>query len=217
VPKITSVEPQKKNPRRYNIFLDGKFAFGADEDTVVKMRLVEGKDIAELDLEKIIFETQIGKLMEKMYGLFSVRNRSEKEIRDYLKRKNWENKIKDKDEVSDLVIEALIENLKRKEMINDKAFAQSWVEGRRRSKKKGNRALAAELFQKGIDPETIQEVINTDDNQEKLAEEALQKKMKSFSSLPEKEFFQRAVTFLMRKGFDFSIAKSAVEKILKKE
>ena len=41
--KITSVEPQKKNPKRFSIFLDGEFAFGADEDLVVDKRLVVAK------------------------------------------------------------------------------------------------------------------------------------------------------------------------------
>ena len=56
MPKITSVEPQKKNLRRFNVYLDGEFAFGADEDLVVNKRLVVGKEISKEDLEKILFE-----------------------------------------------------------------------------------------------------------------------------------------------------------------
>ena len=43
MPKITSVEVQKRNPGRFNIFLDGEFVFGADEDLVVDHRLIPGK------------------------------------------------------------------------------------------------------------------------------------------------------------------------------
>ena len=52
--KITSVVPQKKNPQRFNIFLDGEFALGADEDLVVNRRLVVGKIIPSEDLEKFL-------------------------------------------------------------------------------------------------------------------------------------------------------------------
>ena len=117
--RITSVEPQKKtlrlrsgrDPKRFNVFLDGEFAFGADEDLVVNRRLVPGKEISKDDLEKILFETEVGKLMERMYRLFNIRQRSEKEIREYFRIKNYELRIKNKEQVSNLTLESLIETL----------------------------------------------------------------------------------------------------------
>ena len=85
--KITSVEPQKKNPKRFNVFIDGEFAFGADEDLVVNYRLIPGKNIDSQVFKKLLSEAEVGKLMERMYNLFSIRQRSEKEVRDYLKLK----------------------------------------------------------------------------------------------------------------------------------
>ncbi len=59
MPKVSSITPQVGNPHRFNIYLDDKFAFGADEDLVVNFRLIPGKVIAEADLEQILFEAQI--------------------------------------------------------------------------------------------------------------------------------------------------------------
>ena len=73
MPKVTSVEPQKKNPNRFNIFLDNAFAFGADEDLVVEHRLIVGKILEPDQVERLLFESEVGKLMERMYRLFSVR------------------------------------------------------------------------------------------------------------------------------------------------
>ena len=101
--KITLVDPQKKNPKRFNIYLDGKFGFGTDEDTVVKFRLIVGKEINTEDLDTILLETEIGKLMGRMYGLFSVRQRSEKEIRDYLRNLNFKKKINEQEEMSGML------------------------------------------------------------------------------------------------------------------
>ncbi len=211
--KITSVEPQKKNPKRFNIFLDGQFAFGADEDLIVSYRIIPGKIIEQKDLEKLLFESEVGKLMERMYGLFSVRQRSEKETRDYLKNLSFKRKLKDREEISDLVIDLLVERLKAKGMINDLEFAKSWVEARRKSKQKGVRALKAELFQKGIDREIIEEVVKEDDgSEEDLAEKALEKKMKSWKNLERREFKKKALEFLMRRGFDYETSKTVVEK-----
>src|SRR3989338_2417073 len=144
--KITEVSPQKKNLKRFNVFLDGVFAFGADEDLIVDRRLLVGKILNTEDLEKLLFEAEVGKLMERMYGLFNIRQRSEKEIKDYLRNLSFKRKIKDSEEISVQAIELLVSKLKQKRLLNDKEFATSWFEAR--SKKKGLQAIKAELYKK---------------------------------------------------------------------
>ncbi|OGE63222.1 hypothetical protein A3A14_04030 [Candidatus Daviesbacteria bacterium RIFCSPLOWO2_01_FULL_43_38] len=215
MPKITSVEPQKKNPKRFNVFMDGEFAFGADEDLVVSYRLLPGKVIEKEELEKLIYEAEVGKLMERMYGLFSIRQRSEKEVRDYLRNLSFKRKIKDKEEISEITIDLLVERLKTKGLLNDLEFAKAWVEARRKSKQKGERALKMELFQKGIDREIIEKVLSEPfdfaQGEEDLAKLALEKKMKAWKNLPPQEFKKKAYEFLMRKGFDYSVVKEVLE------
>ncbi len=218
--KITQVEGQKKNPHRFNIFLDGEFAFGADEDLVVNRRLVVGKEIPQQDLEKILFEAEVGKLMERMYRLFNIRPRSEKEVRDYFRRKNFELRLKDKEERSGIVIDEVVSVLKKKELLDDERFARDWAASRRSSKKKGKIAIKAELFQKGIDRDVIEEAVNSQSSgmsEEKVATEALQKKIKVWQHLPYLEKKQKALEFLVRRGFEYSVARDVVEKMLKKD
>lgn len=218
MPQVTSVEPQKKNPKRFNVFLDGQFAFGADEDLVVNQKLVVGKQVSHEELNKLLYEAEVGKLMERMYGLFSIRQRSEKEVRDYLKNLSFKRKVKDQEEISNLTIDLLIERLKQKGLINDLEFAKAWVEARRRSKQKGTRVLKMELYQKGVEREIIEEVMGlqfTVYSEEELAKQALEKKMKSWKSLNERQFFKKALEFLLRRGFDFEAARCVVENLLK--
>jgi regulatory protein len=211
--KITTVERQKKNTSRFNVFLDGQFAFGADEDTVVNNRLIIGREISQEDLQKILLDTEVGKLMERMYRLFGMRQRSEREVRDYLRRLSFQRKVKDKEELTEVVVEALIDNLKRKEMINDEAFARTWVESRRRTKQKGDRIIRAELMQKGVDRETIEEIFNQSEESadpNALATKALEKKMKSWRGLEKQDFTKKGLEFLMRRGFDYDVSKAVV-------
>jgi regulatory protein len=218
--KVTQVESQKKNKRRFNIFLDGQFAFGADEDTVVNYRLVIGKEISAEDLPKLLQETEVGLLMGRMYGLFNVRQRSEKEVRDYLRRLSFKRKLKDQEQISDLIAEEVIQKLKQKELINDEAFAAAWAQSRRSSKRKGINAIKAELYQKGIGRETIEEVISSQSSatsEDQLAREALEKKMKIWQNLPELEFKKKATEFLIRRGFEYSVVKDVVDKTQKNE
>lgn len=215
--KITSVEPQKKNPHRYNIFLDGKFAFGADEDTLVEYRLIVGKELTLQDQEKVVFATGVGKLMERMYGLLARRMRSEREIRDYLRNLSFKRKVKGDEELSDIVCDALIERLKEKDLVNDQRFAQEWVSSR--GVRRGPNVLKAELMQKGIDKEIIDEVMNEHNDlvsEDRIAQQALEKKMKSFSSLDPVTFKRKAIEFLLRRGFNYETARTVVEKSLKK-
>lgn len=213
--RVTSVEPQKKNPHRYNIFLDGQFAFGADEDTVVKFRLVTGKIIEPSDLDKILLETEIGKFMGRMYNLLAIRMRSEKEIRDYLRNLNFKKKSKDQEQISEVEVELLIQNLKNKGLLNDEAFAKAWIEARRKSKKKGKIALKQELFQKGISTEIINEqlsVIN-EESEKHLAQQALEKKLSVWKNLNKLEFRKKATEFLLRRGFGYGIAIRVIDNL----
>lgn len=216
--KITQVEPQKKNPHRFNIFLDGEFAFGADEDLVVSRRLVVGKEIKNEDLKKILFEAEIGKLMERMYRLFNIRQRSEKEILDYLKELSFKRKIKGYEELSPFIIDAVAEVMKKKGLINDEEFARAWVESR--SRKYGINRIKQELFQKGIERETIEEVLSIKYNvlqEEETAEQALNKKLNLWKNLEVHEFKKKAYDYLLRKGFEYSLVKLTIEKLLSKE
>lgn len=216
--KITSVEVQKRNPHRFNIFIDGMFAFGADEDLVVNFRLLSGKEINPTDLEKILFEAQVGKLMDRMYNLFSIRARSEKEVRDYFRIKSFKLKVKGNEQISEIVIDSLIGKLKQKGMINDLEFAKSWVQARRKSKQKGKTALKSELFQKGIDRDIIEEVLaeSSNENEEVLALQALEKKLKSWSNLDKIHFKKKAYEFLGRRGFGYEIISVVVAKMMEK-
>lgn len=221
MPKITSVEPQKilrlRSERRFNVYLDGEFVFGADEDLVVEHRLVVGKVLDESDKEKLLFEVEVGKLMERLYRLFNIRPRSEKEVRDYLRNLSFKRKIKDQGEISEQAIELLVNKLNQKGLLNDEQFARSWVESRR--KKKGLRVLKQELFQKGISKEIIEEVISEQVvgySGQEVAEKLLEKKMRAWKNLPPMEFKKKAFDFLFRRGFEYAQVKNIVENTLRK-
>lgn len=214
--KITQVERQRKNINRHNVFLDGVFAFGADEDLIVEYRLIVGKVIDAPLLEKLLFEAEVGKLMERMYDLWNVRPRSEKEVRDYLRSLSFKRKVKGKEEVSQAAVNLLVEKLKQKRLLNDQEFAKEWVKSRRRSKYKSNRAITAELLQKGVDRNIIVEALEEESDQTKLAEKTLEKKTKSWQSFPYLEKKKKGYEFLLRRGFEYEVVKVVIEKFLQK-
>ncbi len=214
--KVTAVESQKKNPKKFNVFLDGVFAFGADEDLVVGQRLVVGKAFTTSDVERLLFESEVGKLMERMYALFNIRQRSEQEVRRYLKNLSFKRKIKDQEEISESAIELLINKLKQKRLLSDAEFAKAWMESR--AKKYGVNRIKQELYKKGIDRQLIEEVISGErmENSEQVARKLLEKKLERWKSLTPMELKKKAFDFLLRRGFEYSQVKSIIENILKK-
>lgn len=215
--KITSVEPQKssyakaserRRIRRYNVFLDGKFGFAADEDLVVEFRLVPGKVIDQVNLKGLLFEAEVGKLMERMYRLWNIRPRSEKEVRNYFR-------IKGKELTSDLTVNLVIKKLKQKGLLDDKKFAKDWMEAR--SKKYGKNRIRQELYQKGIDKEIVNEVIENGENSEQITQQALEKKLRVWKNLKALEFKKKAYGYLIRRGFEYEVVKKVVEKYIKRE
>lgn len=158
-------------------------------------------------------------LPERIYRLFAIRPRSEKEIRDYLKRISFKRKIKGEEELSQFIIDTTVELMKQKGVIDDEKFARAWAESRRRAKLKGKVAVKAELFQKGINRETVEEVISAQVagySEEELAKQALERKAKRWENLDNMEFRKKALEFLMRGGFEYGLAKEVVEKVVKK-
>lgn len=158
----------------------------------------------------------VDKLIQHLDKLFSVRARSEKEIRDYFKAKNYKLKIKNKEQITDSLIDLAIKRLKEQNLINDLQFARLWAESR--SRKYGPQRIKQELFQKGIDRDLIDEVTlkQATGNSEQVAHQALEKKMKSWKNLPILKFKKKAYDFLLRRGFEYEIVKSVVEKYIRR-
>lgn len=166
MPIITSVKPQKKK-ERVNIYLDDKFGFGIDLENFIKLGLKVDQELTEEEIAEIVKKAEFQKTLDKLLRFATLRPRSEKEIRNYFRRKK----------VHESLHEELFNRLKRLELIDDKKFAVWWVEQRLAFKQIAVRALRLELSQKGIKKEIINEVLEeTPINEEKMAKELLAKR-----------------------------------------
>ena len=87
--QITNIEPQKKNPKRVNIFIDGEFAFGISLESKIINKLRINDELNEEKTQRLIFDDQVERLYEKAIKFLSYRPRSEKEIKDNLLQKLW--------------------------------------------------------------------------------------------------------------------------------
>lgn len=165
-----------------------------------------------------ITSVEIDKLMKRMYRLWNVRPRSEKEVRSYLRNLSFKREIKGKEEISDQARELLVNKLKQQRLLSDEEFAKAWVASRRETKKKGKIALKAELYQKGIDRGLIEQTLENigQESEESLARQALEKKIKIWKNLADLKKKKKAYEFLLRRGFEYEVVKNVVEKVMKR-
>lgn len=210
MPQITSIEPQKKKPDRFNIFVDGEFSFGLDAEALVKSGLKVGQEISEEGIGKLVVENETNKLVEKALRFLSFRPRSEREVRDHLRKKVSRSQgVK----VSRNTIDTVIKKLQRLNYLNDLEFSKWWIEQRQTHKPCGVRLIRNELYQKNIDREVVDQVLGESGNREaeiELATKAAKKKLKSYEKLGPQEFRQKMGQFLARRGFGWETIKDVI-------
>ena len=145
------------------------------------------------------------KLYNKTLHFLTFRPRSEKEIKDYLKKKK----------ADDLTSVRIIENLKKNKFLDDLEFAKWWVEQRTKIKPRADRIIKFELLQKGIAKEIIDDMIqNSQISELDKALDLAQRKIKRYEKIPREKAYERLSKFLSSKGFDWDTVKQVIEKVL---
>jgi len=202
VPFITAIKPQKKRKNRFNVYLDGKFVFGLSAEILAKSNLSVGRELSAQEVNDLVLKNEIGKSLDRVYRFLSYRPRSEKEIRDYLRKKEVEEKI----------VEKVVSKVKKLGYVDDLEFVRWWVEQRSTFRPRGKHVLTIELRQKGVAPEIIDQVLGESIDEVPLAQKAIQKKINEYLKLPPRQSRQKIVTYLQRRGFSWE----TIEKILNK-
>jgi regulatory protein len=209
MPLISKIEQQKKNKNRFNIYVkeEGqpeKYAFSVDDDLLVRMQLSKGMEVDELSIMEIQYRDHIQKAFQSAVSYLSYRIRSEHEVISYLSEKEWEQ----------AVIDEVIHKLRDYKYVDDEEFAKAFVRTQMNVSKKGPDVIRTELVNKGIS-ETNQQIAlsqYTDELQRENAEEWANKTLNK-SKGSKKEAKQKAIQFLVRKGFSMSLAKSVTDEM----
>ena len=94
--KVTDLRVGVRDENRVNVFLDGKFAFSLTIQQVTDFKLKRGAILSEAEIEKIQKASDFGKLFQRSLEYALSRPHSEREIRDYLKRKKMKREIEQK-------------------------------------------------------------------------------------------------------------------------
>nr|WP_263323087.1 recombination regulator RecX [Neobacillus sp. Marseille-Q6967] len=203
---ITKITTQQKNQDRFNVFMDkGKgeeFAFSVDSDVLIKFQLKKGMELDDLSFLEIQFQDDIRKAYNLAVNYLARRMRSEKEVREYLVKKD----------VEEAVINEVLHKLSSQKYINDEEYTYAYIRTQINTTDKGPDLIRLELKEKGIRKELIAKALkeySISDQVEKaikLSGKSINKNTKDSQKIVK----QKVEQLLLRKGYPYDVIQIAI-------
>ena len=204
---ITEISVQKKNKNRCNIYIDNVFAFGVSNELIYKENLKVGMIVDEEKLKKIAYEENLINCKETALKIIERSYKTKKEMTKRLLEKGY-------------ALEEINETLKFLEeynFINDESYTKAFINDR--TKTQGKQKIKYALKNKGVSDEIIEEELSKLD-MEKEKENANILALKKYNILIKREsdkykLKEKIIRFLISRGYNYEVAKDAVNEILK--
>ncbi|MBU5487598.1 recombination regulator RecX [Clostridium sp. MSJ-8] len=209
--RISNIEIQKNNKKRYNIYVDNEYAFSVSEDVLIKESLQKGLDIDDNKLSNIIQEDNFIKCRETAFRIIERSYKSEKELKERLLEKGYNN----------IEINRTIDYLKEYNFVDNEKLCEMYIKSK--IKTQGKKKIKYQLLHKGIDEETINNVLdNIDSESEYEREKAIEVATKKYNLLIKKEediykIKGKLYAFLAGRGYEYSIIQETISKIINKD
>ena len=187
------IESIKKTGKKYKIILDSGQIINTYEEVILNNGLLFHKYINTALLEKINTDTVYYKSYNKALDMINRKLRSEKEIKEYLK----------KSEVEEKDINEIVQNLKRIGLIDDKIFAKAYTNDKINLSSDGPYKIRKYLENNNIKEEYINDAINSIDQEiiNQKIDKIILKKIKTNSKYTSNMLKQKIMTYLINLGY----------------
>ncbi len=194
--------------QRVRVTLENGTCYTLLKSMVRERSLAVGTRLDPEEFANWVLLRQYRSALDQAVSLLAVRACSRGEIQQKLRRTGY----------SEETVEMVIAKLEQNNLLNDPEFADQWT--RYRAQKYGPRRIAQELRMKGVSAEDIENAVAEIPEEEQL-EQAVRLAEKSLRSAKAGEdprkTRQRILSALVRRGYDWDLARQAVEQILAEE
>lgn len=198
--EITNLEVQKKDDRRVNLYLDDKFYAGVSIELVMKHHLKKGMEIGKDELDELVLEDEKGKALDKAVKYISSTLKTTKQIRDYLKKKEY----------NPQTIDYVIDKMQEYKYLDDETYAKAFISTY--SGKYGKLKLVSALKSKGVSDKIIDNVLCADDlKMENSIESTANKYLKNKPRTS--ETYMKLSRFLYSRGYEYDDIKSLINEL----
>lgn len=202
----------RKDERNVLVYFDNDQKLILSEDVFFQSGLRKGDEVSDDRFSFFIEQNIIYHIKQRALSFLSRRFHSEKELLLKLKSKLYDERL----------IKIVLSDLKGKGFIDDRIFAQHFVEEKLSKKRWGKNKIKAALLNKGVNRSIIDEAVSSyeDDKSEfDLAYSLAEKKIIQLQkrNIDTNKYQQKISTFLISRGFDFDTCREVCEKILKQD
>ena len=203
--------------------MNGKYSFSLDISQLVDFHLKKGQVVSTEQLAEYKKASEFGKMYQRTLEWVLVRSRSVRETKDYLRRKlkmsisetlgpahrygrvgahslpvGRESSSIDISEFSSKIISRLVD----KGYLDDRRFAEYYVENRFVKKGISKKRLKMELMKKGVSNEIIAEVLDGRNDEEEILKMIAKKRAKYDD--------EKLTAYLCRQGFPYELVQNLV-------
>lgn len=200
MPTVTAIEKQKRKPR-FDVYLDGVMALDLRLDLIAIARIAVGMELTAERRRELEAEDQRLSAIEYALRLLAMGPRSEKDIRDRLKRRGLRREA----------VEAGVTRVRELGYVDDAAYARFFVDARQASTPRSRRALSFELQRKGVDRELVAETVAPLSDNEG-AYNAARRRLVAFRALDRPTFTRRLGNFLASRSFGYSVVRQTLDR-----
>ncbi len=190
--KIIKFKKMKNN--KYKVFFEDNTYMLLHEDIILKYNLISNKNIDDKMYDNIINDNNEYLIYDIAVKYIDIRLRSEKEIFEYLKRKN----------ININLIEKIIKKLRENKLINDISYIKSYIYDKININKLGPNRIKKDLINLGFNKEDIDnELLNIDksiilENLDSL----ITKKINQSKNYSGNVLKQKLINYFILQGYD---------------
>lgn len=175
-------------------------------DLVHRHRLKAGIIITQPQLEQLLEESEQARCDQYVTMLLGRREHSTYEIRQKLRRKQFEPKA----------IDTTLRRFSRNGLLDDNRFAANLARRTLEQKPAGHMFIKAVLLRKGIPGEIAERVVGqllADKDETDLARKALERKWRQWREIDVETARKRAYNYLSRRGIGYQAARTAFDEL----
>ena len=191
MPEITGVQERRG---RVRIFVDGEFWAEIDAAVAAERGLREGTSLGNEELREARIAGERALAMSRVLGYLGYRSRSEKEVRERLRRYGY----------GEETVDSVVGRLEELGYLDDEDFARLLARGKAR-KRYGSRRVSAELRRSGVGAELAEKVVAEEFAGKSEKEEARSVATQRYNRVGSEAEARRVYGFLVRRGYSSEV------------
>ncbi len=196
----------KKDVKNVTIYFDNDEDLFLSVDIFYKSGLKKNDEISDDRFSSLIKENRLFHIKQRAFRYLGRRQHSTSELRIKLKQKGYETEL----------INQVLDDLKMKNYLDDTKFAEMFVEEKIKLKLWGEQKLRSELIKRGINSETISDILKNKITDEDKLNNAIIIASKKYNTLRNRNLDndvikRMLISFLNSRGYNYDVIKEVFE------